>query len=544
MHDPSFPNPSFPNPSTLEAAQAAQAHADDIANALTVSELRYRRLFEAARDGILILDSETDRITDANPFMAELLGYPREEFIGKELWEIGLLQDKEASQEAFERLHRDGYIRYENLPLQNRSGARREVEFVSNIYRENGHSVIQCNIRDITERKRGADALRESEERLRLATEGAKVGVWKLIPATDELIWTARCCEIFGLPADCNRETTGELAWSMFHPEDVGVMRDIVDRAIKEKTDFGFEYRIIIPSGETRWVQSHGRPYYNPEGSHVRIEGVLSDITERKAAEQEISAAAARNERIALALTRPLLFGIAEDTFPDLSVATVYSSAWADRGDTVGGDFLDGFMLADSRIALVLGDVSGKGLEAAAQATEIKDVLRAFLRLYPYSPAQTLTRLNDYLCDAQSLDHRAGDQFVALAVAVLNPRKSEAVLAWAGIEPPLMLRANGDVEMLTGAGLPLGVKDHEVYADVTTPFSQSDTLMMSTDGLSEARSVSSREFLGFDGLIEVLRSARMEPSLKAMSEAIISGAKAFAGGQLHDDACLVLARRN
>ena len=79
MHDPSFPNSS-----TLEATQAAQAHADDIANALTVSELRYRRLFEAARDGILILDSETDRITDANPFMAELLGYPREEFIGKE----------------------------------------------------------------------------------------------------------------------------------------------------------------------------------------------------------------------------------------------------------------------------------------------------------------------------------------------------------------------------------------------------------------------------------------------------------------------------
>ena len=84
---------------------------------LRVSELRYRRLFETARDGILILDSETGRITDANPFMSELLGYPREELLGRELWEIGLLRDKEASQEAFGRLERDGYIRYENLPL-------------------------------------------------------------------------------------------------------------------------------------------------------------------------------------------------------------------------------------------------------------------------------------------------------------------------------------------------------------------------------------------------------------------------------------------
>ena len=537
------PEPHFHASSALEAAQAAQVHAEDTADALKASELRYRRLFEAARDGILILDSEAGRITDANPFMAELLGYPREELLGRELWEIGLLRDKEASQEAFGRLERDGYIRYENLPLQNRSGERREVEFVSNLYRENGHSVIQCNIRDITERKRGEDALRESEERLRLATEGANVGIWKQIPATDELTWTARCCEIFGLPTDGSVKATAELAWSLVHPEDVGTMRAIMDRAIREKIDFGLEYRVITPSGETRWVQSHGRPYYDAGGSHMRIEGVLSDITERKTVEQELAAVAARNERIALALTRPLLLGIAEDAFPDLSVATVYSSAWADKGDAVGGDFFDGFLLADSRIALILGDVSGKGLAAAARATEIKDVLRAFLRLYPYYPNQTLTRLNDYLCDTQSLDHRADDQFIALAVAVLNPRRSEAVLAWAGIEPPLMLRANGEVEVLTGAGPPLGANAHEVYAEVTVPFHPGDILVMSTDGLSEARSVPGRDFLGQKGVIELLKSARAEPSLKAMSEALLSGAKTFAGGQLQDDACLVLARR-
>jgi PAS domain S-box-containing protein len=125
---------------------------------MQASEIRYRRLFEAARDGILILYPDTRKITDANPFMTELLGYPREELVGKELWEIGLLKDEEASRAAFRELQKNHFIRYEDLPLQNKLGQRREVEFVSNLYMENGHEVIQCNIRDITERKRAEQA--------------------------------------------------------------------------------------------------------------------------------------------------------------------------------------------------------------------------------------------------------------------------------------------------------------------------------------------------------------------------------------------------
>src|SRR5580765_1976250 len=135
--------------------------------AIRTSEVRYRRLFEAARDGILILDPNTRRITDANPFMSELLGYPHEELLGKELWEIGLLKDEKASRSAFRELQKKHFIRYENLPLQNKTGQRHEVEFVSNLYQENGHKVIQCNIRDITTRKKTEEALRQSEERYR-----------------------------------------------------------------------------------------------------------------------------------------------------------------------------------------------------------------------------------------------------------------------------------------------------------------------------------------------------------------------------------------
>ena len=117
------------------------------------SELRYRRLFEAANDGVLLLDPATRKIIDANPFITGLLGCTREELCGRELFEIGLLKDRMACDAAFRQLQAHGRIRYEDLPLVTKTGQKREVEFVSNLYAEDGEKIIQCNIRDITERK-------------------------------------------------------------------------------------------------------------------------------------------------------------------------------------------------------------------------------------------------------------------------------------------------------------------------------------------------------------------------------------------------------
>lgn len=124
---------------------------------MRISELRYRRLFEAAHDGVLIIQPDTSKIIDANPFMTRLLGYPREQLIGKELFEIGLLKDEEASQRMFRKLKRNHEVRYENLPLVSQDGRHQEVEVVANLYQEDGHPVIQCNIRDITIRKLAED---------------------------------------------------------------------------------------------------------------------------------------------------------------------------------------------------------------------------------------------------------------------------------------------------------------------------------------------------------------------------------------------------
>ena len=123
------------------------------------SEIRYRRLFESAKDGILILEAESGKIMNVNPFLLELLGYSEEDVLGKAVWEIGTFKDILASLDNFLELQKKEYIRYENLPLQTVEGRVVAVEFVSNVYLEGDHKVIQCNIRDITKRKIAEESL-------------------------------------------------------------------------------------------------------------------------------------------------------------------------------------------------------------------------------------------------------------------------------------------------------------------------------------------------------------------------------------------------
>ena len=127
--------------------------------ALKESEERYRRLFETAQDGMLILDAETGKIEDANPYILDILGYSKEELVGKELWEIGTFKEIVENRGRFEKLVQEGYIRYEDLPLEKKDGGNVPVEFVSNTYDVGGEKVVQCNIREISQRKLAKDAL-------------------------------------------------------------------------------------------------------------------------------------------------------------------------------------------------------------------------------------------------------------------------------------------------------------------------------------------------------------------------------------------------
>jgi len=143
-----------------------------------ISENRYRRVFEATHDGILLVDPQTRRIIDANPSMTQLLGYPHDQLVGKELYEIGLLKDETASQVMFRKLRQKHEVRYEDLPLESQRGQHLEVEVVANLYQENGIQVIQCNIRDVTQRKQAEAMLRGNEALFSDLIDQAPVGVY------------------------------------------------------------------------------------------------------------------------------------------------------------------------------------------------------------------------------------------------------------------------------------------------------------------------------------------------------------------------------
>ena len=147
----------------------ASGRGNSLELALDVSELRYRRLFETAQDGILILNANTGKIIDVNPFLLDLLDYPFESIIGLQLWEIGLFEDIAANQAAFEKLQTEEYIRYENHPLRTKAGKQIQVEFVSNVYFVGSAKMIQCKIRDISVRAEFQAASKSHAETLELA---------------------------------------------------------------------------------------------------------------------------------------------------------------------------------------------------------------------------------------------------------------------------------------------------------------------------------------------------------------------------------------
>jgi PAS domain S-box-containing protein len=176
---------------------------------LIVSEVRYRRLFEAAKDGILILDAETGVIVDVNPFLCEMLGFSHEEICGKELWEMGFFKDIAESKANFLGLQEKGYIRYDDLPLEIANGRKFHVEFVSNVYQVNHHKVVQCNIRDITERKQVEQKLAHYSEHLEEMVEARTI---ELREAQEKLVRNEKLAVLGQLAGSVGHELRNPLA--------------------------------------------------------------------------------------------------------------------------------------------------------------------------------------------------------------------------------------------------------------------------------------------------------------------------------------------
>jgi len=267
---------------------------------LKTSELQYRRLFETAQDAILILDGNSGEILDANKFILDMLGYPLEYFIGKHLWELGFIQDKSIAQKAFDELKTDGYIRYEDIPLEKSDGRVFNVEFISNVYLVGTKRIIQCNIRDITERKSAQDALAESDARLNSILQGSPMMQFVIDKDHRVISWNKALEEYSGVK---KAEVLGTRnTWKAFYDTERPVFADLLlDQKIEslpewyqekfyasrlvegayECTDF---IRKLGISGE--WMHFTAAPIRSARGTIIGAVETLEDITERKSTEE------------------------------------------------------------------------------------------------------------------------------------------------------------------------------------------------------------------------------------------------------------------
>lgn len=289
---------------------------------LRLSATRFRRLFEAAQDGILIVDPFTLKIADANPFICALLDYTRDELVGKELWTIGRVEDQERSQNTFRKLHQRGIARYADLPLLSKTGVVVPVEIVSNVYEEDGREVIQCNIRDITERTNTAEGLRASDERYRALYDALPVAAFVCDLNAVIQNYNQRAVELWGRePVIGLEQHWGSLKlWlpdGSYLPRARSPMMEVLRTG---KARRNVEVLIERPDGSRLPVTANFCALADGQGNVIGVVTSFDDITERKRAAEDLATLARRTQLLSETAAQLLKFETALESLAPIFV--------------------------------------------------------------------------------------------------------------------------------------------------------------------------------------------------------------------------------
>jgi len=273
---------------------------------MIASEARYRRLFESTKDGILILNAETGMVVDVNPFLIEALSFSREQFLGKKIWDLEFFKDIVGNKARFAELQRNEYVRYEDKPLETADGRRIDVEFVSNVYRVNGHRVMQCNIRDITARRLADEELRREQAFFKDLANTIPDHIYFKDRQSRFVRINEAMTRSFGLgdAAEAVGKTDSEI-FSKEHAQKAYADEQQIIRtgepmiAVEEKETW--------PDGHITWVSTTKMPLRDAQGCITGIVGISRDITEKRQLEEQ-ALRAQRLENLGL-----LAGGIAHD---------------------------------------------------------------------------------------------------------------------------------------------------------------------------------------------------------------------------------------
>lgn len=389
---------------------------------------------------------------------------------------------------------------------------------------------IAVYIRDISEQKHTEEALRTSEERFRALTTATSDVIYNM--SADWAVM--RNLSGGGFLKDTGAPISGWLAVYIPAEEQARVM-EAIDEAIRSKRVFELEHRVIRADGGVGWTFSRAIPVLDDKGEVVEWFGAARDISVRKQQELEIQEALERERHFSLLLQRALL-----PEKPSLdhgySVAVEYIPFY--MGREIGGDFYDVFEAEGGKVGVVIGDVSGKGLESAALAAATRSTIHA-LAYETGCAGETLARANSILCSGNS-DGLQSD-FVTVFLAVIDLDTGEFCYASAGHPPAAICRKGGEVEFLQLNFLPpICVLSGITYQDYTDRLEPGDVLVMFTDGIIEARR--STDLFDLEGIEQSLREHRHR-SVDDIADELIAAASSWAQGRLSDDAAVVVVKR-
>jgi PAS domain S-box-containing protein len=326
-----------------EQANTRTERSESNEQALRASELSYRRLFESARDGILILDVDTGRISDVNPFLVEMLGFSHSEMVGKTVGELSPFKDIKSNKVMLEQLQKDGYVRYEDLPLETRDGRKIAVEFVSNVYQAGDKKVIQCNVRDITERKLAELAL----NRLAAIVESSDDAIIGKDLNSIVTSWNNGAEKIFGYSSD---EMVGNSILRLIPADRQREETEFLARTNHGESVRQFETVRQAKGGRLLNISVTISPIKDASGKIIGISKVARDITWRKNAEDVLRESERRFrdmlenlELIAMTLDKNAKVTFCNDYLLQMT-------GWQ-RGEIIGADWFEKF-IPDTNVAL------------------------------------------------------------------------------------------------------------------------------------------------------------------------------------------------
>lgn len=493
--------------------------------ALIDTDTRYRRIIETTCEGVWMVDPSGITFY-VNQQMADMLGYRIEEMAGRPFLDFVKNENKSEVERLWARRLR-GIVEQFDFPLRRKDGVRIwGLITAMPILDECGRMVSAvAMVTDITQRKATEEALKKSERRLREAEELAHLGSYEFTVPGGEATWSDETFRITGRDVALGVPSADEYVLQMVHPDDRERVLAAVDESIKNKTRLSTEYRLVMPDGSIKYIQSVGQPKTNSAGEVDYFIGTILDITQRKQAEQE-------RERQLMVLQRALLPALPR-IGGDYNVASAFIPAAP--GQEVGGDFYDIFRTEEGKTAIVVGDVSGKDIEAASMAAITRSTMRAFAYEIP-SAADVLSHANMALC----AQHNESGSFVTVFIAILDTPTGEMYYASAGHPPPALLRANGDFEFLMLGFPPLGIRQDLFYKQRRVFVGPGDKIIIFTDGISEARR--GLEMLDLEGVERMIRQHN-DAGPSELVEAIVEETKNWSLGHLADDIAILAIER-